>query len=149
MALLLEIGVRSGRISVVLEFGRPNATTRKVSLVAAPSHIIFLLALCQIFTIIRVLVQRADIWLVYSALLVAVVFFFRKGLFIGERWSSASLLVKSRGSSPKQDLFAHDLSPRKVRDLCINSLKSVLLTVVAEGNTGVYHQVSISASTLT
>lgn len=143
MPFIIEIGVRSGRLSVVFKYGRPDATTCKVSLLAAPRHIVALLALCQCWTILTALVHQMGIWFIYGALLVAVVCYLRRTMSIVECGPSASLFVNSRRGPPKGSLFTPKSASQMVRDRCTKFLKNILLAVDAENNIEVYHQVRI------
>ena len=148
MPFVVEVGARRGHVTIVFKLGHPNAATREVSLLAAPSHIVTLLALCQCWTIVTALVHKVGIWLTCSALLAAVVFRLGRSISIDERRPSTSSIIKSRRVSPKDDLFFFKSALRKVRDHCTDLLETLLLAVDAENKAEAYDQVRVSTSNL-
>ena len=171
MLFVIEFAVTSGRVSVVFKYGRHNTAVRQVSLLSAPRSIVSLLALCQVLTIPMALIDRAGIWLVYSASLTAVLSLVIQKVFVGKRGSSASLSVKSshqstpiepslgpvkrnagvddvltRRNSAKDIYFAPKLALQKARDRSTHFLAETPSAVISEGKTETYHQVRSSST---
>ena len=81
MSPIIDIDIRVfGYPLMALRLGHHNTTTREVSLPAASSQNLALLAICQLLFIVIAL-----IWPLYGALQAAVVCFLKRKISIGER----------------------------------------------------------------